>query len=464
MPKFAKRFLIIAAAVLAVIAIILLCINIYLQSSGVQQRIRAAASQSLGSELKISSTIFTPWEGLVLRGLSIQDPSRPDANIIEAAALRIRFAFFPLFQQRFVVTECALFEPKVIIRQLESGDWQLPVPPLRTADIPLPAAETPGELAQPKVSGPSFKSELHRFRVGGGTLTFVDSGNRTVFRLEHSNIDAAIAPDLTVKGTFRVGSANISNSLYPRRINGDFTWDGKTFDVPDISGAIAGGKILARYQLVSGDIPTFTMAVELSKIQLRQLAEEATMDAGKTEGELQGTLDLAGDARTSDSLTGKGHFELIAARFRPVEFLVKLGELLRIEELQLLTLQDAKIDLTIGDKKVQVDDITLKSENLILRGQGPVRFDGKLDLDAQLMMNKKLQGQLKGLIGRSMQDSEDPNYRQVPFNVTGKLSSPKTDLLDKLVGFNIGQDVGGLLKNLFRTPAPPKSDDKKKNE
>ncbi len=461
MPKFAKRFLVVAVTVLAVVAVILLCINIYLQSAGVQQRIRLAASQSLGSELKITSTMYTPWEGLVLRGLSIQDPTRPDLNMVEAAALRIRFAFFPLLQQRFVITECALFEPKLLIRQLENGSWQLPLPPLRTADIPLPPAETPEKPAAEKAAGPTFRSELHLFRIGGGTLAFMDAGGRMVFKMEHANIEARIAPDLTAEGEFRVGKANISNSLFPRKINGNFTWDGKTFDVPDISGSMAEGKLLAQYRMVSGSEPTFTAAIQASKIQLRSLAEEAGVDPGKTEGELQGTLNLAGDPRTSESLTGKGHLELISAKLRPVEFLVKLGELLRVDELQLLTLKDAKLDITIGDKRVQVDDLILQSENLIIRGQGPVRFDGKMELEARLMVNKKLQQQLKGLIGKNFQPSEDPEYRQVPFNVTGKISSPKTDLLDKLIGINIGQDVGGLLKNLFR---PPAQKSEKKND
>lgn len=460
MPKFAKRFLITVVTIVVVIAIVCLCINIYLQSAGVQQRIRTAAAETLGSEPKISSTIFTPWEGFVLRGLSIPDPTRPDLNMVEATALRIRFAFLPLLQQRFVVTEFALFEPRLLIRQMPNGNWQLPATPLRTPEVPLPS-DTAEKPSVTKPSGPAFRSELHRVRVGGGTLTFVDAGSRIVLRLEATNLDARIQPDLTAKGTFRVGKANISNSLFPRKISGDFTWDGKTFDIPDINGSMAGGKILGQYRLIAGDQPSFTVGVQLNKIQLRMLAEEAGLDPGQTEGEMQGTLDLAGDPRHSEELTGKGHLELISAKLRPVEFLVKLGELLRIDELQLLSLKDARMDISVGEKRVTVDDITLQSENLIIRGRGPVKFDGSLNLDAELLVNRKLQQQLKGFISKNFQPSEDPEYKQVPFKVTGKLASPKTDLLDKLIGINISQDVGGLLKNLFRPPSTPKKDEKK---
>jgi hypothetical protein len=45
----------------------------------------------------------------------------------------------------------------------------------------------------------------------------------------------------------------------------------------------------------------------------------------------------------------------------------------------------------------------------------------------------------------------------MPFTITGSLDRPKSDLLDKMVGLQIGQDVGGLLKNLLRTPKKKKN-------
>ena len=81
-----------AAGFLVATAIVLLCINLYLQSDGVQQRIRDAALRSLGTEIKIRSTMYTPWSGLVLRGISVADPTNANLNIVEATALRVRFS------------------------------------------------------------------------------------------------------------------------------------------------------------------------------------------------------------------------------------------------------------------------------------------------------------------------------------------------------------------------------------
>jgi hypothetical protein len=170
---------------------------------------------------------------------------------------------------------------------------------------------------------------------------------------------------------------------------------------------------------------------------------------------------MNGDPRDSASLTGVGRFELVSAQLKPVEFLVKLGELLQIDELQLLKLSDARIDATIQNERVHIDDMTLKSDNLILQGTGPVRFNGKINLDASLMVNRKLQQQLKGVLSKNFVDSEDPEYREVPFTVTGRVDNPKTDLIDKLVGAKVGQDVGGMLMNILRSSASPKPDNKK---
>ena len=108
MPTFAKRFLFIAAGVLVAAAIVLLCVNLYLQSDGVQQRIRDAAVRALGTEVKIRSSMYTPWSGLVLRGISVPDPANANPSVVEATALRIRFALVPLLKRRFVITECTL--------------------------------------------------------------------------------------------------------------------------------------------------------------------------------------------------------------------------------------------------------------------------------------------------------------------------------------------------------------------
>ena len=344
MPKFAKRCFFLAAGFLGAAAIVLLCINLYLQSDGVQQRIRDAALQSLGTEVKIRSTMYTPWTGLVLRGVSVADPTNANLNIVEATALRVRFSFAPLLKNRFVITECTLFEPKLIVRQLENGDWFVPLPSARTQ-----APEGSKEASPSTAKGSFFKTELQQFRLRSGNIVFLNAKNRAIATLDRAHISGQIASDQSVMGIFEVGKADFFNSLKPRKIGGPFTWDGKVLDFPDIQGSLAGGKLNGNYRIASGDKPSFVLGLQFSGVLLRKLAEEAQLEPGKTEGILQGSVDLGGDPRESHSTMGSGHFELVSAKLKPMDFLIKLGELLNIDELQLLKLSDAKIDVTIRE-------------------------------------------------------------------------------------------------------------------
>jgi hypothetical protein len=455
---FAKRFLFVVAGLLALAAIVLLCINLYLQSGGVQQRIRDSAQRALGTEVKIRSTMYMPWSGLVIRGIAVPDPRNASVNFIEAEALRIRFALRPLTEGRFVITECTLFKPKLVVRQQENGEW---VVPLGRGRVEVP--EAPKESPTAPGKAVSFKTELQNVHLRGGSIVFLNAKNRAIVTLERTNISARVAPERSAAGTFEIGRSDFFSSLKPRKIGGPFSWDGKSLDFPDIQGSLAGGKLNAKYRLETGEQPAFVLALQLSGVLLRKLAEDAQVEPGKTEGFLQGSLDLSGDPRNSASLNGTGHFELVSARLRPVEFLVKLGELLQIDELQLLKLSDARIDATIQDERVQVGDLILKSDNLILRGAGPVRFNGKMNLDASLLVNRKLQQQLKGVLSKNFIDSEDPEYRELPFTVTGRIDNPKTDLIDKLIGAKVGQDVGGMLMNILR-PGGSQTPEKKETE
>lgn len=454
MPKFAKRFLIALAALAALGGLALLCTNIYLQSSTVQQRIRESVARQIGTDIRIRTTSYTPWSGLVLRDIEVPDPTMPKMNILEAKALRIRFSFLPLFSKRFVIYDCSLYEPMLIVRQVASGDWMAPLPgKVKEAG---PTVIVPGKPEEPRIVGAAFKAQVDRLRLIGGTVAFLDAKNRTVLMLESVDIDANVTDNTAASGTFDIGTTDISGYLNPRKVGGPFTWDGEVLDLPQIKGTLAGGEISGSYHLVALGNPHFDLNMSVKDARLKKLFAEAHAEPGKTDGNLIGQLQLSGDPRTSETTTGTGHFELISAKLKPVDFLIKLGELLQIEELQLLQLKDAKMNITVRDEKIWIDDLTMQSENLVLKATGPVRFNGKMDLDASLLVNRKLQQQLRGVLGKNFVKTDDPEYQRLDFNVTGHIDSPKTDLLDKLIGINIGQDIGGMLKSLFRGQAPKK--------
>ena len=71
MHSIAKPILIITGAILVLYATSILCLNIYLQSDGVQKKLRQAVYEATGIEPRIDRTYYTPWSGLTISGLSV---------------------------------------------------------------------------------------------------------------------------------------------------------------------------------------------------------------------------------------------------------------------------------------------------------------------------------------------------------------------------------------------------------
>jgi hypothetical protein len=105
--------------------------------------------------------------------------------------------------------------------------------------------------------------------------------------------------------------------------------------------------------------------------------------------------------------------------------------------------------------RIVIDELFLKSENLILAAKGPVNSSGEIDLQARLLFNEKLTARLRSLLGSQLTPAPETGYSQVAFKVSGTSLKPRTDLLERLTGIRVGGDLGGLLQGLFGRPASP---------
>lgn len=462
MPKIAKKILIVCGGLAVLAAVVLLSVNLYLQSDGVQTRIREAATRALGAPVEVQKSHFTPWGGFVVGGISIPDPSRPENELLRAKALRFRFALFPLLAGRIDISEVRLEEPVLIARQSDDKRWVVLVPPPPARDIPV---TLPGEeVAAGGRPGKSFQVSVRAIRVKGAKILFIDRIGRTVLKIEDAEANARLSDNRTTSGDFKLPTVVIMHSLKPRGLRGTFTWNGETFDLPDLEGMLGGGRLTGSYRLGTKPGTTFRATLGLDGAKLKKLADEAGAPPDGTAGTLKAAAEVQGDPANTESWVGGGTLDLFEARLRPVDFLVQVGTMFGIDELQMLELSEAASKFTINGGRVLVDNVLLRSENLVLSGRGHVEFGGAMDIDAALRVNKKLQRQLGAVMSDSFKKIEDSEYRQLDFSVTNTLASPRTDLLDKLVGAKIGQDVGGLIRNIFGPPKKKKQKDEGKEE
>jgi hypothetical protein len=128
----------------------------------------------------------------------------------------------------------------------------------------------------------------------------------------------------------------------------------------------------------------------------------------------------------------------------------QIGDLLGVDELKMLELKQADANVTIRDGKVIVDKMSVASNNFIVDATGESGFNGALSLAARFHVNEKIRKESRGLIGGNFEPSEWDGYTHMPFRISGTLARPKTDLLDKLVGTRISQDLGGFINSFLR--------------
>lgn len=457
MKRFAKIILAIVAALAAALVLALIGINLYLQSGEVQQRVRLATEQAIGMPVTVQRTLYTPWSGLTLSGLSLPDPTVPGAHLVNAPRFSVQFEFWPLLQRRFVISSVHLSRPHLALRQTEDRRWVIapPPPPESPTAFPSPSAEKP-PTEKPRASAPAYTVELRAFSVTDGSAEIVDRKGNFVARVEGLQIEGSVAPDRTVHGNLWVERIAFFDQLFPNRLRAQFTQSGDRFVLSDVKAAIAGGKIRGELHVIAprrGE-PTFQTRGEIEDVSLPTLIAEACGgDDGGAAGTLLGRFDLRGNPLDAETLVGKGEFSLDSAQLRPLEFIQQIGAILGVDELQLLRLRQANVQAEVLDERVFLREFTLRTENLAIAGQGPIRFNGKMNLDCRLLLNEKLQRQLGGIIGNNLTPSEDANYKQITFSVTGRVDRPKTDLVKKITGFDV-PSVGGILKGLFRMPAP----------
>jgi len=459
-PKFAKPILIAAGVFLLAYALAVLGLNIYLQSQELQSRIREAALAALGKPVAIRGVHYAPWSGFTVSGITIpQAPGMPP--VFDADSVSFRFALFSLLQGRLAVKEVNINAPVVICQnppaRKSDGAAEFPL----ASPVPTPAAALPPGTVEitartpPEIpSGPPI--EVRRINVRDGRAQYYDSKGGLIFAAEGVRIAAEVLPGGRVAGKFDIEEASAGAFVHPQRITGTFTWKAGRLVIPDLRGRLSGGKLTGTFEL--DRVSEFSATAALDGVLLKKLAEDAGISADGAKGSLSAKGSMRGISGTPASVTGAVEIALQEARFEPIDLIRQIGDLMNIRELQMLELKTAGARIAIRDQQANIESLVLESENLAIDAAGPVGFEGKMKLRARLHLNEKLRKDLGGLLGDHLQDSERPGCRQIPFSVTGTISRPKTDLLDKLTGFRIGQDLGGLLKNLFRPPQKEKKE------
>ena len=471
--------MILIATLVAVAAVLLLAVNLYVQSQGTQARIQQELSQRLGTELQIKRISATPWWGLKLTGITIpQTDGNVSANFLEAKTFRLRIRFASLFSRRLVIKDVSLINPKIVWAQNADGKWRVPstalaatsdvtglVADLETEEAAPAGASPPEDVAPPPVAtavpeAKAFTPEVRRVRLSGGNFRFLDAKGRVVATFEGVQFRSNVRKAMALSGNLTIAKTSLRDRFFLEQLQSHVEYAPDGMDFSQISAHSGGGDIAGHFTMrpQTEDSP-FTVSVKFRGIEANQVVSNAGGPAGMVKGRLEGYLDATGETADPNVLTGGGEIFLREGRVQQYSLLIALGQVLQIEELRQLELDQAQVKYRISPGVVTIDELLLRSPNIRLSATGTVSFNGKLRLESQLAVNEKVRGQLFRAIRDNFQPIAEPGYAAVDFQITGTVERPKTNLVDKLVGGEL-KDLRSVITGLLGG----KSDRKKKKE
>jgi AsmA-like C-terminal region len=471
------------AVVLGVAVLILIGVNMYVQSQGTQARIQQELGQRLGTTLHVRRISVTPWAGLKLSGIIIPQ-SQPgiSADFLTAKTFRLRIKFASLFAQRLVIKEISLIDPDVVWAQNRDGKWRMPSTPQEPAMTgsspakseppgspatlaktgPVPAVE---KTAQTPEAGPAsesesaapieteesspFTPEIQRVMLVHGRFRFLDEKLQNVATFADVQFRSGFRTATDLRGDISIEKTSLRDRFFLERLQSPLRYAPDELDFSQITARAGGGEIVGRFTLLpqTEDSP-FTLSIKFSDVQADRIVADAGGARGMVTGRLEGHLDASGSTADPNALAGAGEIVLRDGQVQQYSLLVALGQLLQIEELRQLHFDQAQMKYHINPGVITIDELLFRSQNIRLSAAGTVSFEGKLHLESQLAVSEKMRGQLFRAIRENFQPIDVPGYSGVSFQVSGTVGRPKTNLMDKLIGRDL-KDLGSVINSLI---------------
>ncbi len=480
MQKLLRLILLVLGALIALAAVLLVGVNLYVQSQGAQAKIQHELSRSLGVPLKIRSMSVTPWGGLELSSITIPQTSPVGPkHFLEAKTFQLRVRFLSLFSRRLVIKEVSLVKPRVIWPQDAQGKWRLPrTPKARTHAVTtkqtggLSEPKPQGNFAQAHASSPvalatiapsvpmggarvglrepeprlSVAPEVQRVSVQDGDFTFLDNAGQLIASFTGVDFRTKIRSTRALHGDAKVTRISLHNRFFLDQLRSPLRYEPDVLELSKISARVANGVVNGYFAVqTEADDSPFTTRVNFHDVLADQIVANAGGPKGMVKGRLEGSFQASGKTGEPNALMGKGEIFLRDGRVQQYRLLVLLGQILQIEELQELHLEQADANYHLSPGLVTIDQLILRSPNIRLTASGTVAFDGTLQLNSQLAINDRIRGQLFKAIRDNFHPIDEPGYSAIEFQVSGTIDRPSTNLVERLVG----RDISSMLNSFF---------------
>jgi type II secretion system protein N len=456
-----KAILIGVDSLIGLAALLLLALNLYLQSPGTQARIQRELSEALKLPLVITNTTITPWSDLRINGITV--PGENGANFLEAASFSARYKLIPLLRKRLVIYDMRFESPHVRWVQNAKGKWVMP----RLAKAPQAAAEeeaTAKKEKPAKAKKSDFEIVLDGFTIDRGSIEFIDQDEKRVALFTDVHLDYSMITEERLEGTARIGRVNYADALFFDNVRSPFVYAGSEFSLPAIEGTLGGGPVTGAFHLKPQEPKSpFEAQLAFSNVDLAQVTTAAGWASGRASGALAGNVAFQGPSRQIEKAEGQGHLTLTNGLLRQMDLLQTLGEVLQLDELIQLHLKNASADFHVGGEKIHIDQLLLESPDLKLTAAGTARFNRKLELDARLAVDEATLKRRAAFVRNLFASTDETGQHAIDFKIGGTWDRPTTDLAEKLLGKTLGDQFENVVSRLFGL-GKKKDEEKKKEE
>jgi hypothetical protein len=209
------------------------------------------------------------------------------------------------------------------------------------------------------------------------------------------------------------------------------------------NGEVAGSFVLQEEQRLS----PYQLNISFSGVSLKELMKGVP----SLEGKVKGTFSMRGSLNDLEKKEGEGFLKVDGMKFKPGGPLSQIGQLLGIQELQLLKFYEAVAAYSVTPHQLLLKSLRLRSDNLMIRAHGTISYEGILHLNALLLLNQKLQSRLQGLLPATLLvPSDELGFVALPFEISGSLDHPYSNLLEHVPLPALNSNVQGLLQQIFK--------------
>lgn len=454
----------------------LLFANLYVQSEKMRELARVEVEKALEMPVQITQTSVTPWSGFAIKGVVVKDPDQ-SAPFLAVKRFRVQFSIAELMRGRFQPRIIHIEQPAVLWTQSENGRWEVPrLPTPEPMAILLaeatpspeasPAAETPApspspiappvtELDPAPAAAPSPTIPTFKVRVADGMGRLIRKDGRALLSIDGLSVFSRAANDSLAFGSFEVAEARLADTLRFRNVSGDFMHYPPAVGVESLKGDVAGGTFQAQGHLKTRNPLNAKVNGSFKEVDLGILLEDAGLGDTKGGGAIHGEFAVEGPLALPDQLTGNSRIEMKQGYIRDHPFLAPLGRTLSIKEFANLPIDLVLIECELKDGQVSFEQCKIDSNRLALTADGIITTDGLIDMEAKLVLEKGLAQRLPGFVRRSLQQDAESGDAYLPFQITGDVERPETDLLDNMLKGAIGSAANSWLDKLEKPNASP---------